>query len=141
MQAYSFLDNTLLVSGAEMQGFDEGDDVINVARLNNSANHIVTVDGTMVVSLSADRSGEIRFRLMQTSSSNAFLSALVAGQENGAFVPTFVQLKDNRNNDLGSGTQGYIQKPADMTRGANANSQEWVIIVERLDMLHVGAAL
>lgn len=138
MKEYSFLDTLLLVNGVEIGGFDEGDDVINLERLNDSATHKIGTDGEMTVSISADRSGSVTFRLMQSSSSNAYLSGLINAQENGAFTPIFVQFKDTRGNDLGSGTQGYINRPASMTRGTNVNGQEWVITVERLDMLHLG---
>lgn len=140
MKEYSFLDTLLLVNGVEISGFDEGDDVINLERLNDSAAHKIGTDGEMTVSISADRSGTVTFRLMQSSDSNAYLSGLINAQENGAFVPIFVQFKDTRGNDLGSGTQGYINRPATMTRGTNANGQEWMITVERLDLLHLGGA-
>lgn len=140
MKEYSFLDTLLLVNGVEIGGFDEGDDVITLERLNDSAAHKIGTDGEMTVSISADRSGTVTFRLMQSSDSNAYLSGLINAQENGAFVPIFVQFKDTRGNDLGSGTQGYINRPATMTRGTNANGQEWMITVERLDLLHLGGA-
>ncbi len=135
MKNYSFLNTILLVNGIEMDGFDEGDDVIGVARLNDSASHSIGADGEMTVALSADRSGEITFRLMQSSSSNLVLSGLINAQENGAFVPVFTQFLDTKGNDLASGTQGYIKRQSDMSRGTNPNSQEWVIVVERLDMV------
>jgi len=135
MKDYSFLDTTLLVQGVEIEGYDEGDDVIQLARLNDSGTHKIGADGEMTVAISADRSGTITFRVMQTSDSNAFLSGLINAQENGAFVPVFVQFKDIRGNFLGSGTQGYITKPADNAYGTNPNAREWVITVERLDML------
>ena len=138
MKQYSFLDTLLLINGIEITGFDEGDDVIKLARLNDSASHKVGIDGEMTISISADRSGGVTFSLMQTSDSNAYLSGLVVGMENGVFVPIFIQFKDTRGGDLGSGTQGYIKKPADMGRGATAGSQEWTVITERLDMLHLG---
>ena len=140
MKEYSFLDTLLLVNGVEIGGFDEGDDVISLERLNDSASHKIGTDGEMTVSISADRSGSVTFRLMQSSDSNAYLSGLINAQENGAFIPIFVQFKDTRGNDLGSGTQGYITRPANMVRGTNANNQEWVIVVERLDLLHLGGA-
>lgn len=140
MKEYSFLDTLLLVNGVEISGFDEGDDVIALERLNDSAAHKIGTDGEMTVSISADRSGTVTFRLMQSSDSNAYLSGLINAQENGAFVPIFVQFKDTRGNDLGSGTQGYINRPASMTRGTNANAQEWMVTVERLDLLHLGGA-
>jgi len=138
MKEYSFLNTLLLVNGVEITGFDEGDDVIILDRINDSTSHAIGTDGEMTISISADRSGTVTFRLMQSSDSNAYLSALINAQENGAFVPIFVQFKDTKGNDLGSGTQGYITKPAGMTRGTNAQPQEWVIVVERLDLLHLG---
>ncbi len=138
MKEYSFLDTLLLVNGIAITGFDEGDDVITLDRINDSADHKIGTDGEMTVSISADRSGLVSFRLMQTSDSNAYLSGLINGQENGAFIPIFTQFKDTRGNDLGSGTQGYIKRPAAMVRGTNANMAEWIISVERLDLLHLG---
>lgn len=139
MKTFSFKDTILLVNGVPITGYDEGDDVISLARLGDSAAHSIGADGEMTVSLSADRSGEVVFNVMQTSSSNPYLSGLITAQENGAFVPVFVQFKDTRGGDIGSGTQGYIPKPADMARGNSAQSQEWRIVVERLDLIHAGS--
>lgn len=139
MKSYSFLDTILLVNGVEITGFDEGDDVIQLDRLGDSASHKIGTDGEMSISISADRSGTVIFRLMQTSNSNAYLSGLVSSQENGAFIPIFVQFKDTKGGDLGSGTNGYINRPASMARGTAAGSQEWTVTVERLDLLHIGS--
>ena len=139
MKTYSFLDTVVLVNGVEITGWAEGDDVIQLDRLNDSSSHSIGAGGEMTVAISADRSGEAIFSLQQSSSSNAYLSLLVNGAENGAFVPIFMQFKDTGGNDLASGTQGYIAKPAGMTRGTGVNAQEWRIIVERLDLLHGGS--
>lgn len=139
MKVYSFIDTVFLVNGVELSGWAEGDDVIALERLGDSAAHVIGAAGEMTLSLSADRSGSVVFRLQQSSNSNAYLSGLINAQENGAFVPIFVQFKDTRGGDLGSGTQGYITKPAGMTRGVNSQPQEWMIVVERLDLLHVGS--
>lgn len=138
MKQYSFLNTVLLVDGVEIEGYDEGDDVIQLERTNDSATDVVGADGTMTVSVSADRTGTCTFRIMQTSDSNTYLSGLIAAQENGAFAPVFVQFKDTTGLDLASGTQGYITRPANMKRGTNAQAQEWVIKCERLDLLHGG---
>ncbi len=138
MEKFSFLDTTLLVNGVPLSGFAEGDTTIELRRLNDSASHVVGNDGTMVVSLSADRSGEVVFRLMQTSSSNLALSGLVSIQEAGVFTPVYVLFRDVYGGDLGIGSNGYIPKPADMSRGEKANPQEWRIVVESLRMLHNG---
>jgi hypothetical protein len=138
MKEYSFLDTLLLINGVEISGFDEGDDTISLDRINDSASHKVGTDGEMTVAISADRSGTATFRLSQSSDSNSYMSGLINAQENGVFTPIFIQFKDTRGGDLGSGTQGYITRPASMTRGSGVNSQEWVVVVERLDLLHLG---
>lgn len=139
MRNYSFLDTTLLVNGTEITGFDEGDDVITLERLEDSTTHRIGSDGEMTVSLSADRSGTITFRLMSTSESNKLMSALLLAQENsGVFAPMIVLFKDTRGLDIGAATKGYIARPATMVRGTSVNAQEWMITVERLDLLHGG---
>ena len=55
MENYSFKNNILLINDTEITGYDEGDDVIQAERLNDSALHKIGADGEMVVSLSADR--------------------------------------------------------------------------------------
>lgn len=138
MKKYSFLNTVLLINGVEINGFDAGDDVIKLARTDDSASDVVGADGEMSVSIHGSRKGEVTFRLQQTSDSNAFLSGLITAQENGVFIPVFVQFQDTVGNDLGSGTQGYIPRPADMARGTSTNAQEWRVVVERLDLLHLG---
>ncbi len=138
MKTYSFLDLTLLINGVSITGFDEGDDVIILDRTVNSANHKIGTDGEMSTSISADRSGSVVFKLMQTSSSNLYLSGLIGIQETGNGATVSVMFKDTRGRDLGVGTQGYIPKPAKMTRGTNVNNQEWMIVVENLELLFVG---
>lgn len=137
MKVYSFQNTVMIVNGVEITGWDEGDDVIKIARLSDSASHKVGAGGEMMVSLSADKSGEFTFKLQQTSSSNKFLASLIALQEGGAktFVPVTCLFQDTYRNDLATGTIGYLKKPADLSRGAQASSQEWTIVTERLDML------
>lgn len=140
MRQYSFLDTVLLVNGIEIAGWAEGDDVIQIERFNDSAMHSVGADGEMTIALSADRSGFFQFNLQQSSESNVYLTGLVAAQEAGTFAPVAVQFKDTLGNDLMSGAQGYIPRPANLQRGTGINSQQWRIVVERLDMLHGGVS-
>lgn len=134
MKIYSFLETTLIINGTEMTGWDQGDDSIIARRLNDSGQHMIGNRGEMIVSLTADRSGEFVFKLQQTSQSNEFLSTLSSLGENGAFVPIFVQFKDNLGGDIIDGTKGYIPKPADIQRGNLVQPQEWRVVVERLNL-------
>jgi len=137
MRAYSFQNTVVLVNGVEITGWAEGDDVIKISRRTDSASDKVGAGGDMMVSITSDKSGEITFKLQQTSSSNKYLTDIVARQEAGAaaFVPVTVLFQDTYRNDLATGTVGYIKKPSDMTRGTQASDTEWTMVVERLDML------
>lgn len=137
MKVYSFQNTVMLVNGVEITGWADGDDVINIARRADSASDKVGAGGEMMVSISSDKSGEFTFKLQQTSSSNKYLNSLCALQEGGAktFVPVNVLFQDTYRNDLATGTIGYIKKPTDMQRGAQGNAQEWIVVVERLDLL------
>lgn len=137
MKAYSFLNTILYVNGVEITGWAEGDDVITISRRADSASDKIGADGNMMVSISANKSGEFSFKLNQTSPSNKYLASLTALQEGGAktFIPINVLFQDTYRNDLSTGTVGYIKKPADLQRGEKGNVQEWTVVVERLDML------
>lgn len=137
MRVYSFGNTVMLVNGVEITGWADGDDVINIARRSDSASDKIGANGDMMVSISSDKSGEFAFKLQQTSSSNKYLAGLMALQEGGAktFVPVNVLFQDTFRNDLATGTIGYIKKPADLQRGAAAGTQEWTVVVERLDLL------
>jgi hypothetical protein len=138
MQTYSFGKTILLINGVQVTGYDEGDDVITMRRLNDNSAHVLSADGVMTVSFSPDRSGEIIFRVNQASDINGLLSSLVTTQEQNVLVPLTVQFTDLNGNDIMSATAGYIPRPADVTRGLNSQSQEWRIVVEKLVMLHRG---
>jgi len=137
MKVYSFPNTVVVINGVELTGWADGDDVIDIKRRVDSASDKVGADGSMMVSISADKSGEFTFKLQQTSPSNKFLSSLIALQEGGAktFVPVSVLFQDTFRQDMATGTVGYLKKPADVQRGANGNVQEWTVVVERLDLL------
>lgn len=139
MKVYSFLNISMLVQGLELTGWPEGDDAIIADRITDSASHIIGIDGTMTVNLSLDLSGTIVFKLMQNSDSNALLTGLITAQENGLFVPVFVQAKNTQGGEFISGTKGYIPKPGPLQFGGKLQPVEWTIVVERLDLINLGA--
>lgn len=138
MNIYSFGNFVLLVNGVEASGFAEGDDAITIRRRTDSASDTVGPDGNMMISVSADKSGEVILKLQIGSRFNKYLSGLVAAMETfpgRGFVPVYVMAQDTYRNDLATGANGYIKKPAEQTRGAKATEQEWTIVVERLDQV------
>lgn len=139
MKVYSFKEITFLVNGRPITDSDEGDDAIIARRLEDSTSHKIDNRGKMIVNLTADRSGELVFRLDQTGKDNEFLSKIVQAAENGGFVPVFVQMTDGLGSDIVSGSAGYIPRPADMQRGNTSQGQEWRVVVENLFMGHGGS--
>jgi hypothetical protein len=136
MKRYSFQDTVMVVNGVEITGWADGDDVIDIERRNDSITDKMGADGGMMISVGTDKSGSVKVKLMQTSPSNAFLTGIMSLQEasGSLFVPVFVKFQDTYRQDLAIGTQGYLKKPAKLTRGAQGNTQEWEIVVERLDL-------
>lgn len=136
MKRYSFQDTIMVVNGVEITGWADGDDVIDIERRADSITDKMGADGGMMISVGTDKSGSVKFKLMQTSPSNTYLTGLIALQEaaGSTFVPCFLLFRDTYRQDLATGTNGYIKKPAKMTRGAQGNTQEWEIVVERLDL-------
>jgi len=139
MKSFNFNNVILLVQGVEITGWPEGDDVIVCDRRVDTGSDEMGVDGEMVLNISNDRSGTVVFKLKQSSTSNALMTGIISAQENGAFVPVFVQIKNTQGGELISGTQGYILKPASMQFGANHGENEWTVVVERLDMINIGS--
>lgn len=139
MKVYSFKNTILVIAGVEITGWAEGDDVIGIKRLTDSASHKVGADGHMMVALSADHSAEVTFKLQQGSSSNAYMQSLLDQQEAaaivpGLFTPVPVLFQDTYRNDIGEASAGYIKRPADLQRGTGLNQQEWTVVVESLSL-------
>lgn len=137
MKQYSFINTVLIINGVELTGWAEGDDVIQINRRTDAITDKVGAGGDMMVSVSADKSGEFTFRLQQTSPSNKYLAGICELNEGGAstMVPVVCLFQDTYRNDLATGTIGYLKKPTDLKRGAQGNNQEWTVVTERLDML------
>jgi hypothetical protein len=137
MRSFSFGNTIVVINGVEIVEWADGDDVIAIKRLTPSMSHKVGASGSMMVSISSDKSGSFTFKLQQTSPSNKYLNNLLNLQEAGGatFEPVAILFQDTYRQDLATGSIGYITKPTDVTRGAAANNQEWEIIVERLDLV------
>lgn len=134
----SFLNTILVINGVEITGWSEGDDVIQMKRRVDAFSDKVGAGGDMMVSLSADRSGEVTFKLQRTSPSNVYLGNLARSQQaagGATFVPITLLAMDTYRQDKGIGSGGYLRKLPDASWGAMAGDYEWSIIVQSLDML------
>jgi len=139
MKQFSFANTICLIDGVEVVEWAAGEDAFNMRRRAESFLDVVGVNGDMAVYQTSDQTGEFEVKLMQTSTTNEYLTSRLVAAENGAFVPVSVMFKDLGGNDLGVGTNGYIQKFPEVQRGAGIATQPWLIVIERLDMLLNGA--
>lgn len=137
MRAYSWQNVHVLVEGVEITGWADGDDALTLGRREDLASDKVGVDGGMVVSLSANRSGRMVMKLFQTSASNKYLNSLANLQQGGpnTFVPLALAFQDSYRQDAITGLVGYFKSLPEVKRGATANVQEWEVVVERMDIL------
>lgn len=132
MTEYSFKNLQILVNGVAINGFDDGDDVVQFRRRGDTFTDTVGADGNMQVNQSADRSGECILILQQTADANNYLMSLFDQQERGSFSALNIEFRDTRNFDKVTAVKGYIPKPADFVRGVNKNGQEWRFNIENL---------
>jgi hypothetical protein len=136
MKFYDWRKSLTTVNGVPVTNFASGDDAFKAERLADNASHEVGVDGNMVVSLSADKSGQVTIKLQQTSPTNSYLNKITSGQDYMAgFVPVIVNQMDTYRSDNVDTTVGYVKKHPDYTRGAKAATVEWVFIFEYMVML------
>lgn len=137
MDNYSF-DKVIAIFGAvPLSGFAEGDDAITIRRRTAHFDLTVGVDGRGIASRSADLSGEIVLKLLQTSPTNLYLGALVQAQEFGAtFTPLPFLLKDASNQlQLVAAKACIVMAPAEQVYGGTQNAREWTLLAEAIEMI------
>jgi hypothetical protein len=133
---YDWRKTLTTVNNVPVTNFAPGDDVFKAERSTDNASDEVGVDGNMVVSLSADKSGQITIKLQQTSPTNSYLNKITSGQDfMEGFVPVTVEQADVYRADSVGTTVGYVKKHPDYVRGAKAGTVEWVFRFERISFI------
>jgi hypothetical protein len=102
----------------------------------------VGADGEVARVRNRNKAGRITLTLMQTSQSNAILSALAAQDEaapGGAPAGAAV-VKDLLGTTLLGGDQAYVLKPAASSFGKELEGREWIVVVPKLEGV-VGGSL
>lgn len=137
MRVYSFRDVTAVVDAEhEVTGWAPGDDVITADRNVESATPTVGAGGEMMLSVSADRTGKVTFKLLKTSSSNRYLLNRLRELELGSkiFRPLNLVVKDVHRQDVIVGVAGYVTKPPQTKHGEKGAEHEWVLNFQILEL-------
>ncbi|MFZ5440462.1 MAG: phage structural protein [Myxococcota bacterium] len=120
-------------NGFLLGGFADGT-FISVERNEDTWIPYVGADGEYARARNRNRSGRIKFTLMQTSSSNDYLSAQAAADELTGSNTGVVQIKDGLGRTLINGADAYVLKPAVVEFGKELTTREWTIEVPQLDV-------
>ena len=135
MRAYAFGNVTAMLDVAhEVTGYASGDDVISAERAEDAASHVIGADGSMAVAISSNKSGSVKFKLLQTSSTNRYLLQRYMLQEAlaSSFVPVELRVTDVHRLDVIIGIGGYLKKLPGIKRGEKITEQEWEIVFQQL---------
>ncbi len=125
------------VGGVPISGF-AADSKVTIARNNDAYTLQMGSDGEAARSKSNDKSGRMTIQLLQTSPSNAILSAFALADEvtpGGAVFP--FACKDLNGGSLHTAQTGWIVKKPDAEYVVEAGPREWII--ETDDLKHTVA--
>lgn len=116
----------VVIGGQVISGFADGT-FVKVERNEPAFNLKVGVDGEGTRAKSNNKSGKYTITLMQSSSSNDYLSSLAQSDEasNSGVVPVYVNDKSGRS--LYSSLTAWVQKYADGEYQKETTTRTWVI--------------
>lgn len=130
-KAYDGKDVLVIFGPILIEGYGEGDDVVQIESNTPVASQRIGVGGAAVVSVMHDESGTVRLRLLRTSPTNDLLqAAMEAFRSTKVFLPLLV--KDPRGRELHAAQQAYIAERPSSQHGGNASDVEWVIACPKL---------
>mgnify|MGYP000032262258 CR=1 FL=1 len=123
------------VGGYPISGFADGT-FITVERSSDAFTKVVGADGEVSRAKSADRSGSVTFTLMQTSNSNAVLSAFAIADENTGAGVVPILIKEG--NSIVFAAEGWVRKLPNAEWGKEVGNREWVFDCAVIQMEHGG---
>lgn len=132
-KTYDPKDISIIVGGVPISGFADGT-FVEIERNEDMFALTVGADGEGARSKSNNRSGTLKFTLLQTSDSNQYMSALalIDEQSNAGAVP--VMVRDNLGKSVFLAESAWIKKMATSTFSKSIESREWVMETDTLVM-------
>lgn len=119
--------------GILLSGFAE-DTLVKIARAEESFRLKVGTTGETARARNRNRSGSVEMHIMQSSSDNDLLSAIMIEDEAfGTGVGAFMT-RDTLGTTLVNGDGCYLEKPADTEFAKEIGARVWKVIVPDMDM-------
>jgi len=121
----------VIAGGFQLSGFSDGS-VVTVTYNEDAWAHVVGTDGEGTRSKSNNFSAEVTATLMQSSDSNAFLSAFAEADRvsNSGSFPLLI--KDASGDSLYVAESAWVKKIPDSEFAREAGTREWVLSVDNL---------
>jgi hypothetical protein len=122
---YSFKNIAFTIDGRAVVGLWEGDDAITTERSTDLGTPLTGADGSAVVSITADQSILLTFKLMPNSAMNAYLEQKVKRMRMGSQDLIAVAVRDTSTGEGGVCSAAVIIREPSKSWGANATEREW----------------
>jgi hypothetical protein len=126
---YDSKDVILTVAGIPMAGF--GENKITISRTEDASSVMTGADGETLFSKSNKRSGTISFDLLYGTDYDTYMDQV--GSFQYLFPVTFSHtgLRGTKKNLV---TWGMVQSQPDIALGSEAESRNWTLVVDSVDM-------
>lgn len=123
---YTFSNVNVIFGILELEGYADGDDVVDVDFDVEQFTKLVGAKGDVARSQTNDNSCTVTVKLLQTSLSNKELTVLYnLDRETGAAAAPLI-INDKETGETYVVNNAWIQKFPKVTRGQGINSMEWV---------------
>jgi hypothetical protein len=139
MKVYDPTEVTVSFAGIVIQGYADGE-FLRVEQESDDFSDVAGTDGEVSRSKTSDRRATVTFVLMQTSASNALLSAISNADRNapgGAGVGALF-IRDRQGTSLYRAAEAWISKPPNVTMDRSPTSREWTLRCANLQRLDGG---
>jgi Protein of unknown function (DUF3277) len=133
MATYASKKVQIIWGGVALTGVMD-DSFVECDRNSDSFTQMTGADGETARSASADKSGKVTVRFLQTSFSNDILSADLTLDELTNLNAKSLFVKDGSGRSLHSAKEAWITKPAKVVYGKGIEGREWVFETGELQM-------
>ncbi len=125
-KTFSFSNVNVIFGILELQGYGDGDDVVNIEFEDNQFNDLAGAKGDVVRSQSNDNRCTVTVKLLQTSISNKELTAIYNTDRDAGAGVFPMTIEDKETGEVFTINNAWIQKYPNVVRGQNVNIMEWM---------------
>lgn len=123
---YSFKDHSVILGSQEITGFSE--DGVQIEFNGEGFTDTVGLDGEVATNLDANQSGTVTLNLLQSSSSNAYLSGLYQTAREGGQIAYPLVIRDQFGKTVYTCADAKVKRIPNTSRVRETGAVPWAII-------------